>query len=421
MEKRNRYINRLFIAREAPPIKLVYQDGREELFAGPLPQLIDRLKIEMVFDGAKFPWTSPAGHRDHAREPGFFIEPRIQFGSYAPVGFITVFTKTSKMRCPSFSLPVGPSDMGGTCLVAGQRALVEDDDLFICHGCYASDGNYRMSSTQLTAGVRRIVVIRALKRGSFVDAMVEAIRAYRAKPRHDDLKAKVDGKSRKVGTYQLDTHYVRIHDAGDVLWQPGYREAWTDIASRVRDVLFWMPTRDWALGRNAIRRLTSTRANLVVRPSALHVGDPAPEVEGLDAGTSVAFDAVEQGLAEVNCPAYDQKKDKSCQTARCRRCWTQPTKTINYEPHGREMTRKKLAAAIARRNPPASLEDIYDAYLGDPTSNPADDTGFEVWMARNDLYAADWSQAEWWSLLHEIGLDGDETAEYLENTAEWRP
>ena len=61
------------------------------------------------------------------------------------------------------------------------------------------------------------------------------------------------------------------------------------------------------------------------------------------------------------------------------------------------MTPKKLAAAIARSNPLPELEDVYDAYLDDPTSNR--------------------SHEEWWSRLHQIGLDGDETAEYLENVA----
>jgi len=425
MEKRSRYVNRLRKSREAPPISLVYLDGHEEPFRGQLPELVDVLKIEMVFSGP-FPWKTPGGYQDYVREPGFIIEPRIRFGSYSPIGFVSVFSKTSKMRCPSFSLPAGPVEIGGTCLAAGRRDLVEDDALFICHGCYATDGNYRQPSTQLTAGVRRVAVVRGLRHGTFVTAMVAAFKSYRSKLRFDDIKAKVDGKTRKVGTYQLDTDYMRIHDAGDVLWQPGYLEAWAQIANHVRGVRFWMPCRDWALGRNAVRRLSEARASarggLVIRPSALHVGDPAPEVGGLDAGTSVALDAVEEGLAEFNCPAYDQKKDKSCQTARCRRCWTQPTKTVNYEPHGKEMTVKKLAAAIARRNnPPLSLEEVYVTYLDDPTANPADDAGFEVWMARNGLYADDWSHDAWWSLLHKIGLDGDETAAYLEGVAEWQP
>ncbi len=177
---------------------------------------------------------------------------------------------------------------------------------------------------------------------------------------------------------------------------------------------------------SAVRRLDEARAsardNFVLRPSALHVGDQAPDVVGLDAGTSVGFDAVHTGLAEFNCPAYDQQKDKSCQTARCRRCWTQSTKTVNYEPHGKAMTAGKLTANTLRRNPfTPPLEDAYNVYLKDPTSNPVDDTGFEVWMARNMLYAADWSHEEWWSLLQQIGLDGDETAEYLENISEWQP
>jgi hypothetical protein len=310
-------------------------------------------------------------------------------------------------------------------MVAGQRVLVDDDDLFICHGCYASDGNYIEHSTQLTASVRRIAVVRGLARGTFVDAMVEAFRVYRSKPRKDDIKAKVDGKVRKVGEYILDTNYMRIHDAGDALWHPDYLEAWVEIANAVRGVKFWMPTRDWASGSNNVRRLAAAKAsagaNFVIRPSALHVGDPAPDVPGLDAGTSVAFDAVEQGLAEINCPAYDKKKDKSCQTARCRRCWTQSMKTVNYEPHGSEMTPRKLAAATARLNPMLELEDAYELYLKDPTSNPEEDTGFEVWLARNGFYTTNWSHDEWWSLLHQIGLDGDETAEYLENVAEWQP
>jgi len=409
--KRDQYIEGLQQARAGHAITLVYANGRTKLFNGPLHTLdYSDLRFELKAGTA---------------EPLFRLEPKIQFGNYKPIGRVNVFSKPSKMRAPSFSLPAGPPQLGGTCVAAGKKRLVEDDALFVCHGCYAVQGNYSYGSTQLCQAVRRIAVKRTVKEGFFTEMMVQALRQFQIKPRRDSIKEKVDGKKRVVGHRTLDSEYLRVHDSGDAMWLDGYLEGLVQLAWEMPGTQFWLPGRDWAVGPVMLRKIQHILArapdNFVMRPSALHIGDPAPNVPGLAEGTSVSFKPLKKSIAKYNCPAYDQDLDKSCQSAECRKCWEEPETSVNYEPHGARMKLQSVQEALARRaqrNPQPELDEAYDAYLALPKHNPAEDEGFNAWLSRQGLA---YDEQSWWELLQSIGLDGDETAEYLENVAEWQP
>jgi len=450
-KKRSKYNERLKSSRDVG-IVLVYADNykgadavsmrlpgcdagkrrKVQPFYGPLHELASLLKIDVKYDGDKRWWD---GRR--ISEPTAIIEPRVglldKVGKiYAVIGAPTLFTKTSKMRAPSWSLPAGPPQVGGTCVAAGVASVVEDDDLFVCHGCYATDGNYRYGTKQLSMMVMRTVTEQAVKRGIFTAMMSKCIEIYKSKVRKDSIKAIVDGKTVSKA-YKLDTSYFRIHDSGDMWWQPGYLEAWIEVARRCPDVRFWAPMRDWVLGDRQVRAvqqiLANAPPNFILRPSAVHVGDVAPNIDEFAAGTSVSFDAVEEGIAQWDCPAYDHEQEVSCTTARqgkgCRFCWDQPNIAVNYQPHGSEMTRKKLVGAVRKstsshRNPP-DLAETYQDYLDDPTSNPSPEHGFDVWLAANGFDTAQWDEAEWYKMLRHLGLDDDSISSYLSSTAERQP
>jgi len=108
---------------------------------------------------------------------------------------VALFSSTSKMSSPSFSLPAGPPREGGTCIAAGKNAsrLVRpargtqpggsrrDDkgNAFICDACYSTAGNYFYPNVAIGQAARLIWCNRLLKADPsgqlLADAFVDAI------------------------------------------------------------------------------------------------------------------------------------------------------------------------------------------------------------------------------------------------------
>lgn len=127
-------------------------------------------------------------------------------------------------------------------------------------------------------------------------------------------------------------------------------------------VRFWAPTRThvlkWGTQFWASRDEDGNSvvpSNFIIRPSAYHLGDPAPRVQGIAKGTSVLSekDTLEE-LAKGNrtstsdgsrfdwqCGVYALGKgDKTCVHALapdakpgCRVCWSDPDLAVNYVAH----------------------------------------------------------------------------------------
>jgi hypothetical protein len=320
-----------------------------------------------------------------------------------------------KMECPAWDLPAGSSAIGGTCpgaaagqtvvpLAARRQHLTKDEKFLkvtapggeqipfreaatICSACYAGEGNFGYSEN-MAASILRYAWTRSLINAGpegveeWVSVMVAAITAMQIDLADDQYS-------------EEPIRPFRVHSAGD-FFSPDYAAAWMEVANRVYQIdptiRFWCPTRSWATpgkGRERgfdwpaiLRKLH--QPNLVVRPSAFHVGDPAPE--GLTAegkpgwarGTTAlvgpwadengnplrirvvnpetgkvtektlapgvfheAFPkAISQGdddpRAEHNCPVYALKQSEekgSCGEASCRVCWTRPDVRVNYSLH----------------------------------------------------------------------------------------
>jgi hypothetical protein len=291
-------------------------------------------------------------------------------------GTFKVLANVSKMGCPSFSLPAGPGSLGGACpgatqgmsVVNGQlhdnagkasiRRLsmmpaVSMDEWFataVCQHCYAAKASYAYFSKQLAQVAVFAWTQHAVKNGSFVPMMIEAIERS---PWHKD-----DPSDRRHLVKHGYKRVFRLHDSGD-FFSPEYVKAWRRIADHFMPgrgpgtpTIFWAPTRLWAAGtaRDWLAAVgpagdLSTN-NMVVRPSAFHVNQHAPApVLGESAGSTVhTLDEAslkKKRLFQFVCPASrKEEKNSTCLEVPgpdgkmgCRACWVLPGLTISYHIH----------------------------------------------------------------------------------------
>jgi hypothetical protein len=232
----------------------------------------------------------------------------------------------------------------------------------IVSNCYAEGGNYAYSSKQLAAILiydwcKRALTAQAPSgRSVFVQTMIEVIE--RADFRLDgSLRApKDDADESDEPNYKIHPEsprygrrFFRIHDSGD-FWGKAYLRAWKEICDALPDIIFWAPTRIWAMpgGIDWVNEINSPPKNLIIRPSTYHINTPQLPALGPGwAAASTVFDqthieeAQRSGAFGWNCPAYAaQNKGHSCRAATapdgqqgCRSCWVHPETTVNYKLH----------------------------------------------------------------------------------------
>ncbi len=321
----------------------------------------------------------------------------------------SLLTLTGKMSCPSFSLPAGPTTEHGSCAAAntgrrgGKRELGR---IFICDGCYALESQYVYPNVSTAQAARQSWVIQQLRHdptgAELGRQMVAAINDF---AHHATFRGMRNGGMAKRITQELgvwgDNHiqvpvylpdlnqvryvqgistplppeagwpdttaffrsrqppegavtgFFRIHDSGGFtpgstsgLWK-GYLNAWIYIARSLPHVLFWAPARIWVFPslRKHLVEHGAGLTNLVIRPSALHVNDAAPSLQGFANGTTVselvgrgktkAFTPTtdEQGQPTYDCPVYLKNTAPSCMAAGCRACWIAPRLPVAYAWH----------------------------------------------------------------------------------------
>ncbi|AKF03384.1 hypothetical protein DB32_000533 [Sandaracinus amylolyticus] len=155
--------------------------------------------------------------------------------------------------------------------------------------------------------------------------------------------------------------YFRLHDSGD-FFTPVYLAVWKTVANLNPDVSFWAPSRVWVNEtlREAVNVVNgpAEHSNLVIRPSAFHINEPAPDPRALGvgwaAGATTYKDALKPAGPRVSapdgrrppydwdCQAYDPENElASCREARapdgrvgCRACWTYGTRSPEGGPGG---------------------------------------------------------------------------------------
>lgn len=279
-----------------------------------------------------------------------------------------------KMDCPTWDLPAGAPNTGGSCPgataaqsttqsvadyaqknngrfkfpVIGQEAMPlreweRPGNLLrntICMSCYAVEGRYPTLSVQIREVVAYWWTRQMIENDpeTWIKTMVRAIAA-----------AEFPDTREQFGILPF-----RIHSAGD-FFSPAYAAAWIEVANRVHEqvdpqISFWAPTRTWVTGFGWPELAKKIKYdNMIIRPSAYSIGDysPGPLYPGGPQGsTSTVLEEIQAALQARkfawDCPVYEgEKNKKTCSDAPnratgkigCRACWVKPNLSINYTTH----------------------------------------------------------------------------------------
>lgn len=260
----------------------------------------------------------------------------------------------------------------------------------VCSYCYATGGKYGEPTVQIAELVREAVTRAAIERdrGQFVnpemrEAFIQAVLWQiprlpydrwligKIKKRdasgvdEDDAETAPDAEPtitreaveapeqilKRMSGYP---NVIRVHSSGD-FYDVHYAQLWIEIAQRLYQqhgmkYQLWAPTRTHVLP--AFRRIWNSGVvppNFTIRPSAYHLADSAPMVDGIAAGTSVLTPsdaAATKGIKyDHQCGVYDLAKgNKTCVDAKppgwregdpvgCRACWVRPELRVNYVAH----------------------------------------------------------------------------------------
>lgn len=201
-------------------------------------------------------------------------------------GIAGTLTTTSKMPCKSYSL--SPEH----CKVGAKLAKVKGS---ICSTCYACKGFYKVYEKQIKASQQKR--LDGISRPEWVSAMVSLIGAAK---------------------------YFRWHDSGD-LQSLDHLNKIVSVANATSDCLHWLPTREFSIIGQWLRRNGSFPANLIVRLSATFF-DQAVETN-LPVNTATAHK--DQPAIGFECPA--PKQGGACKE--CRACWNANVKNVSYHAH----------------------------------------------------------------------------------------
>lgn len=196
-----------------------------------------------------------------------------------------------------------------SCKTGAKLACVKGS---VCEGCYAVSGRYQIPTVLACQG-RRLDSVRTLEtREGFnlwVDAMV--------------LLIKAENEKKSIGAENKG--YFRWHDAGDIL-STSHLEAIAEIARRVPEVKFWLPTKEIALVKDWLKNGGKVPENLCVRLSGFMVDQKAKTVRNLP--TSNVHTKKPLGQA---CPAIEAHS--GCGKLGCRKCWDKKVKSVSYKKH----------------------------------------------------------------------------------------
>lgn len=201
--------------------------------------------------------------------------------------FIGGLSSPSKMPCFSFSIPAWYC-------ITGQK--LRNAKNTICSKCYALKGRYVFGPVK-AAMERRFAKLQDER---WVEAMVVAI-----------------GKREKSG-------FFRWHDSGD-LQSVEHLEKIAAVAKALPNIRFWLPTREYFIVANYIKKHGKVPDNLTIRLSALSIDGPAPSA------IAKRFGLVTSGVTKQGFDCPSSKQDGKCRA--CRACWDKTIENVNYKLH----------------------------------------------------------------------------------------
>ena len=120
--------------------------------------------------------------------------------------------------------------------------------------------------------------------------------------------------------------YFRWFDSGD-LQSLSMLEAIAHVARNTPNTKHWLPTREYKVVRNFLRKNGSFPNNLTVRVSAPMVNG-SPSAEFANTSTTHSTETPSHG---VECPAYTPSHGGKC--GDCRNCWNAEVTTVSYRLH----------------------------------------------------------------------------------------
>lgn len=177
-----------------------------------------------------------------------------------------------------------------------------------CSSCYACKGNYRFINVK-NAHARRLA---GLDDPRFVEAFVTVLTNLY------NRTTKVYKRGRKT----VKENRFRWHDSGD-LQSVEHLKMICEIARQTPFLDHWLPTREFGMVSRFIKEGNETPSNLLIRLSAVMVGEGF-EHRPMGLPTST----VGVAAAVHHCPAYQQEG----QCKNCRNCWD-TSKDVNYPLH----------------------------------------------------------------------------------------
>lgn len=205
--------------------------------------------------------------------------------------------QTTKMPCPSWSIPVS------ACKTGGRLAKVPGST---CSTCYAAKGNYhRFKKTIEPALQKRLDLADG---PNWVEAMTALISNY--------------------------LHF-RWFDSGD-LQDVAMLERIAEVARRTPQTRHWLPTREYGIVKQYVTKHGKLPDNLMVRLSASMLDQEATLPASLQGHPNIRTSTVytKYALPPADyfvCPAYTGEQKGQCGS--CRACWSKDVETVTYRAH----------------------------------------------------------------------------------------
>ena len=203
-------------------------------------------------------------------------------------------TETSKMPCPSYSLPAQACKTGSI-LVSIKGS--------VCYGCYALKGFYRFKQGKTAREIR----LASIYKPEWVEAMITLL------------------ESRK------DKDFFRWHDSGD-LNSVIHLSNIMAVAIRTPNTKHWLPTREYKMVKDYVENGLVIPDNMYVRISTYMVDGipPLKFARKLNAYPNVMGFIGVSSVSKIkhDCPAYEQ----GGRCGDCRKCWTKK-ENVTYPLH----------------------------------------------------------------------------------------
>lgn len=165
----------------------------------------------------------------------------------------------------------------------------------VCSVCYALKGNYGFPCVKNAMEKR----FNSISDPLWVEAMTIAI-----------------------GHYD-NCGFFRWHDSGD-LQSLDHLEKMVAIANNLPKIKFWLPTREYSIIGEFVRKHKVFPKNFIVRLSSYMLEGPPPPL-------AKKYGVQSSGVSKegFTCPASEQFN--SCRE--CRKCWSKKVPNINYKKH----------------------------------------------------------------------------------------